>query len=82
MKSTGIVRSLDNLGRLVIPVELRHSLCIENEPVEIFVQDNDIILRRYQPACIFCGESDSISIFKGKNVCSNCIKDILLLNQE
>lgn len=74
MKSTGIVRKLDELGRVVIPVELRRTLSIEEKDgLEIFVDGDRIVLRKYQPTCIFCGNADEITSFKGKNVCQKCI---------
>lgn len=77
MKSTGIVRKVDSLGRVVIPIELRKILNIETEDsLEIFTDDDKIILRKYQPACIFCGNANSVINFKGKNICSNCIKEM------
>lgn len=75
MKSTGIVRRLDELGRLVIPKELRKTLSIDvKDPLEIYVEGETIILKKYAPACIFCGEASNIINFKGKNICMNCIE--------
>lgn len=77
MKSTGIVRRMDDLGRVVIPIELRRTLDIaEKDPLEIYVDGNMIILKKYEPACIFCGESRDVVQYRGKNVCSACMKDI------
>lgn len=77
MKSTGIVRKLDELGRLVIPKELRKTLSIDvKDPLEIYVDGETIILKKYAPACIFCGEASGIINFKGKNICANCRKDL------
>ena len=77
MKSTGIVRRLDELGRLVIPKELRRTLGIDvKDPLEIYVDGESIILKKYAPACIFCNEATNIISYKGKNVCANCIKAI------
>lgn len=77
MKATGIVRKVDELGRIVVPIELRRNLNIEvGDPLEIFVSDEEIILRKYQPGCVFCGSVKYIVEFKGKKVCTNCIKDI------
>ena len=74
MKATGIVRKLDVLGRIVIPKELRTTLDLnETDPIEIFVEGNDIILRKYQPACIFCNDATDIIQFGGKNICKNCL---------
>lgn len=77
MKATGIVRKLDQLGRIVIPKELRTTFDLnENDPVEIFVDGSDIILRKYQPACIFCNEATDVVLFEGKNVCKKCLAKI------
>ena len=77
MKSTGIVRKVDELGRIVLPIELRHTLDInEKDPLEIFVDGGSIILRRYEPACIFCNDARDIINYKGRNICPNCIKEL------
>ena len=74
MKSTGITRKVDELGRIVIPIELRRTLGIaEKDPLEILVDGDSIILRKYEPACVFCGSADDITNFKGKNICADCI---------
>lgn len=76
MKATGIVRKVDELGRVVLPKELRDTFEINiKDPLEIFVDDEQIILKKYQPACVFCGSADKATYFKGKLVCSNCISD-------
>ena len=75
MKATGIIRNIDELGRIVVPKEIRKKLGIENtDPVEIYVEDEKIILKKYQPACHFCGSVDNITEFKDKKICSTCIK--------
>lgn len=77
MKSTGVVRPIDQLGRIVIPKELRRTLDIEvGDPLEIFVDGEEVILRKYEPGCVFCGNVKYIVEFKGKKVCTNCIKGI------
>lgn len=74
MKSTGIVRKVDELGRIVLPIELRRTLDIaEKDSLEIYVDDDSIILRKYQPACIFCDNARDVIVYKGKNVCKDCI---------
>lgn len=81
MKSTGIVRKVDELGRVVLPIELRRTLDIhEKDSLEIYVDGEKIVLKKYSPACIFCGENGEIKYFRGKNICSKCIEE--LLNQE
>ena len=77
MKATGIVRKVDELGRIVLPIELRRTLDIaERDPLEIYVDGASIVLSKYQPACIFCGDSRDITTYKGKNVCTGCLKDL------
>ena len=77
MKSTGIVRKVDELGRIVLPIELRRTLDInEKDPLEIFVDGGSIILKRYEPACIFCNDARDIINYKGCNICPNCIKEL------
>lgn len=83
MKSTGIVRKVDELGRIVLPKELRNTLNIqEKDPLEIFVEDSDIILRKYQPACIFCNSLSNITTYRGHNICQNCLKKLANLSQD
>lgn len=73
IKSTGIVRRVDGLGRVVIPIELRHTLGItEKDALEIYVDQEKIILKKYEPACVFCGNAEDVHNFKGKNVCREC----------
>lgn len=77
MKSTGIVRKVDELGRVVLPIELRRTLDInQKDSLEIYVDGEKIILKKYSPACIFCGEAEGTAYFKGKNVCPNCINEM------
>ena len=77
MKYTGVVRRIDDLGRIVLPVELRRTMELDNgDSLEIFVEDNKIILKKYQPACIFCGNANEIAVYKGRNICPDCIKEI------
>lgn len=77
MKSTGVVRKVDELGRVVIPIELRRTLEIgEKDSLEIFVQGESIILRKYEPACIFCGNAADVEIYKGKRVCKLCLEEL------
>lgn len=74
MKSTGIVRKVDELGRIVLPVEMRRTLDIaEKDALEIYVEGENIILRKYQAACIFCDSTKDLISYKGRNVCSDCV---------
>lgn len=78
VKSTGIVRKVDELGRVVIPIELRRTMDIgEKDSLEIYVDGDKIILRKYEPACIFCGNADNVVHFQGKNVCRDCIQAMI-----
>ncbi len=75
MKSTGMVRKVDILGRVVIPRELRQNLGIENlDSLEIFKGDESIILRKHEPNCIFCDSHKDLTSFMDKRVCKKCIK--------
>ena len=77
MKSTGIVRKIDPLGRIVLPKELRKTLNInEKDPLEIFVDGESIILSKYEPACVFCSSVKDNITYKGKIICSDCIDEI------
>ena len=77
MKSTGIIRKVDELGRIVLPKEMRTTFDIkERDPIEIFVEGDNIILKKYNPTCVFCGNSENIYIYSGKNICKNCLDDL------
>ncbi len=77
MKSTDIVRKLDDLGRIVLPIELRRTLNIADKaPLEIFVEGNSIVLKKYQPACVFCGSEVQVSEYKDHFVCAECIRNL------
>ena len=74
MKSTGITRRVDELGRVVLPIELRRTLDIsEKDPIEIYVEGNAIILKKHELNCVFCGSSEKILAFKEKNICPSCL---------
>lgn len=77
MKSTGIVRKVDELGRIVIPIELRRTLNVDiKDPLEIYVDGDQIILKKYEPACIFCGDARGVINYKGKNICKKCLAEL------
>lgn len=84
MKSTGIVRKVDELGRIVLPKELRVTLNIhEKDPLEIFVdEDNRIVLQKYEPACIFCNGMNGIINFGGHNICRDCLQKLAKVANE
>lgn len=76
MKATGIVRRVDSLGRLVIPMELRRTLGIkEEDPMEIFTTEDGILIRPYKPGCICCGSSENLVEFSGVSLCRACIHE-------
>ena len=80
MKSTGIVRKVDELGRIVLPIELRRTMNIEvKDALEIYVDGDQIVLKKYEPSCIFCSNAKDIIHYKGKNVCSACAHELGLL---
>lgn len=77
MKSTGIVRKVDELGRVVIPIELRNKFDIQvKDPIEIFVDGSSIVLKKYEPNCIFCGNSKNLLTYNEKLVCQKCAEKI------
>ncbi len=75
MKSTGIVRKVDELGRIVLPIELRRTLDIaERDELEIYLDDDKVVLKKYEPSCIFCSSSRGLVNYQGRNVCMDCIE--------
>ena len=77
MKSTGVVRKVDELGRIVLPIEIRKVLDInQKDAIEIFTDDDKIILQKYQPACVFCNNASDVVYFNGKRICQSCIEKI------
>lgn len=77
MKSTGIVRKVDVLGRIVLPIELRRTLEIaEKDSLEIYVDGSSIVLKKYEPSCVFCNDAKNVLNYKGKNICPNCLAEL------
>ena len=77
MKATGIIRNIDELGRIVIPKEIRKKMDIQSDqPIEIYVDDDKIILCKYSPSCVFCGSNEDVVDFKGKKICQGCLDEI------
>ena len=77
MKTTGMIRQLDSLGRIVLPIELRRNLDINTrDMLEILVEGNSIILRKYEPNCHFCGGSSGLTSYKDKMICTHCLKEL------
>ncbi len=82
MKSVGMVRPVDELGRIVLPKELRNTLGIKTkDSLEIYVDEESIVLKKYEPACIFCGNVKDHVIYGGKNICKDCIKKLMSLSE-
>lgn len=80
MKPAGVVRKVDQLGRIVLPKSLRKRYQMnEGDPVEILVQGDHIILERYRPKCVFCGSMEGVSDFKERSICSQCLADMTQL---
>ena len=83
MKSTGIIRRIDELGRVVLPIELRNKFGItEKDPMEIYVDGNTIILKKYEPDCIFCGSLKKLINYQGKMICNKCLCSISKLSMQ
>ena len=77
LKSTGIVRKVDELGRIVLPIELRRTLDIgEKDALEIYVDGGSIVLKKYAPSCVFCNDTKGVTSYKGKNVCAACLREL------
>lgn len=83
MKATGVVRKVDKLGRVVIPMEFRRLLDLQNaeDSFEIFVEDDKIILKKYQRSCMFCGEIKEAVTLNEKIVCTDCIEKLSRMKQ-
>ena len=83
MKSTGIIRKVDELGRVVIPIEIRNKLNISvKDPIEIYVDGSSIVLKKFEPNCIFCNNSKNLVTYKDKLVCNKCLDKLSNLNIE
>ena len=77
MKSTGIVRKVDELGRIVLPAELRRTLDIgERDELEIYLDDDKVVLKKYEASCVFCASNCKLVNYHGRNVCMDCIQKL------
>jgi AbrB family transcriptional regulator, transcriptional pleiotropic regulator of transition state genes len=77
VKSTGIVRKLDSLGRIVIPMELRRVFGLApDDEIEILVEDDKIVLQKFESHCIFCQNEDNLTEYKGKQICGECLEEL------
>ena len=75
MKQTGIVRKVDELGRIVLPIELRRTLDIAvRDELEIYLDDDKVVMRKYEPSCVFCGSTRNLLEYREKSVCNECIQ--------
>ena len=83
MKSTGIIRRVDELGRVVIPIEIRNQFnIVEKDPIEIYVDGSSIVLKKFEPNCVFCGSTNNLVEYKNKLVCNKCVKKLTSLNED
>ena len=83
MKSTGIIRRVDELGRVVIPIEIRNQFNIaEKDPIEIYVEGSSIVLKKFEQNCIFCGSTKDLVEYKDKLICSKCADNLMKLKEE
>ncbi len=83
MKSNGIIRRVDELGRVVLPIELRNKFGItEKDPMEIYVDGSSIVLKKFEPNCIFCGSSKKLADYQGKMICEKCADKVGKLKME
>jgi len=77
MKSTGIIKKFDELGRIVLPMEIRRVFNIGNkDAVEIFIENDMIFIKKYDEVCIFCGSSENLQTFMDKNICTKCANNL------
>lgn len=77
MKSTGIIRKVDELGRIVLPIELRRTLDIaERDELEIYMEGDSIVLQKFEPSCVFCASSQGLLSYRGKNICQDCVRNM------
>lgn len=77
MKSTGIVRRVDKLGRIVLPMELRRNLDLSiKDEMEIYTEQDKIILKKYQRSCVFCSKSENLVEYKERSVCTECLAEL------
>ena len=77
MKTTGIIRQLDTLGRIVLPIELRRTLDIgPKDMLEIFVEGNSVILRKFDQDCLLCGSNVNLTPYRDKMICANCLREL------
>lgn len=83
MKATGIIRRVDELGRVVIPIEIRNQFnIVEKDPIEIYVDNSSIVLKKFEPNCVFCGSTNNLIEYKNKLVCDNCSKQLNILHED
>lgn len=79
MKERSMIRRVDGLGRIVIPVELRRMMDMDSgQDIEMIIKDDSLILRRFVPGCIFCGEYKALVVYEGKNVCAGCRRKLAI----
>lgn len=82
MKSTGIIRKVDGLGRVVIPKSIRKIYDSEDDLFEIFVEGNSVVLQKYEPTCTFCGINQKLSQYGGYTICADCLNNIIHISKQ
>ena len=83
MKATGIIRKVDELGRIVIPIEIRNKFNISvKDDIEIFVEGKSIVLKKYEPNCIFCGNTNKLIEYNNTMICGKCLDKIYKLKEK
>ena len=82
MKSTGIIRKVDNFGRIVLPIEIRNHFDIDiRDQIEIYTDIDKIVLKKFELSCLFCGKNEDIVEYKGKSICDSCLKAVNTLGE-
>ena len=76
MKTTGMAKNIDNLGRLVIPKEIRNALDIDNGTVELYIDGDKLIVKKWSAHCVFCGGTEDLTEYKEKLVCASCRNEL------
>jgi transcriptional pleiotropic regulator of transition state genes len=84
MKATGIVRRFDENGRFVLPMEVRRMLDLDmpGDAVEVYLDGESVVLKKYNPSCLFGGEADDLVVYKEKRVCRKCVEKLVMLAED
>ncbi len=77
MRATGVVRRVDQLGRIVLPKKLRKEFEFnEKNDIELLIDGDTIVLRKFMPSCVFCNTRDDVNVYKGRNICEKCMDEL------